>query len=590
MHVFSFYSFKGGVGRSLALINVAYSLASRGRNVLVLDMDLEAPGISGFLTRSGELPDTAERDTLDLLAWAVDASNIDGSEGDPIGGPPIEEFTSRVPAEKLVSPRLGKAGSVNVIGLSRSRNYPLRLESILNALRESDLVRVGSTLRAYLISRKPIVETVPDYYASREPRSFPYDYVLVDSRTGLTEVGGLCIGPLADRLVVFTGLNDQNISGTADLLRLVGITENRSLSEPWDKDDVPASSKHAPPRLGPKPCLVVASPVPIGEHEQNLVRLAVLSSELGSSHAAEIAYSPVLSLTEKIVVRELPDEYISIQYNKLCDRVMESVADSSPQLAEEAHRLSQSKKQKGDALRNVLRLVPANPDLGESFLLNLTETIDRGTENEYELLDQALRILSHPSSNYTYIGLCRWAYLLSDWALIQRGHPDRSSRLLNLSIDRSSQVIEAAYSPAEARALARLYRATASMRANREAKALVDLNAILSDDSSPVENRSHALVWLGDLELDKGDYERASALLKDAIKYNPYWYRGYALLGLCFFFSGRTEEAIEALRDSNARTRNPYEGVELFDLVLSRTRGRPDHEKLLTLGLGGRRL
>ncbi len=590
MHVFSFYSFKGGVGRSLALVNVAYSLASRGRNVLVLDMDLEAPGISGFLTRSGELPDTAERDTLDLLAWAVDASNIDGSEGDPIGGPPIEEFTARVPAEKVVSPRLGKAGSVNVIGLSRKRNYPLRLESILNALRESDLVRVGSTLRAYLISRKPIVETVPDYYASREPRSFPYDYVLVDSRTGLTEVGGLRIGPLADRLVVFTGLNDQNISGTADLLRLVGITENRSLSEPWDKDDVPASSKHAPPRLGPKPCLVVASPVPIGEHEQKRVRLALLSSELGSSHAAEIAYSPVLSLTEKIVVRELPDEYISIQYNILCDRVMESVADSSPQLAEKAQHLSQSKNQRGEALRWVLRLVPANPDLGESFLLNLTDSMERTTEAGYELRDQALSILSHPSSNYRYVGLCRWAHLFSDWALLQKSTSARESLLLNLSIDRSSQVIEAADSPAEARSMARLIRATASMTANREETALVDLKAIVSDQSTPADQRSHALVWLSDLELNKGHYDRASALLTDAIKYNPYWYRGYALLGLCFFFSGHIDKAIESLRDSRGRTRNESEAVDLLDLVLSRTRGRPDHEKLLTDGLGARRL
>src|ERR1019366_1396294 len=44
-----FYSFKGGVGRSLALLNAAYTLAGRGRHVLVVDMDLEAPGISSFL-------------------------------------------------------------------------------------------------------------------------------------------------------------------------------------------------------------------------------------------------------------------------------------------------------------------------------------------------------------------------------------------------------------------------------------------------------------------------------------------------------------------------------------------------------------
>ena len=46
-YIFTFYSFKGGVGRSLAVMNVAYTLAGRGRHVLVVDMDLEAPGLSG---------------------------------------------------------------------------------------------------------------------------------------------------------------------------------------------------------------------------------------------------------------------------------------------------------------------------------------------------------------------------------------------------------------------------------------------------------------------------------------------------------------------------------------------------------------
>ncbi len=40
----TFYSFKGGVGRSMALINTAGILAGRGFRVLVIDLDLEAPG------------------------------------------------------------------------------------------------------------------------------------------------------------------------------------------------------------------------------------------------------------------------------------------------------------------------------------------------------------------------------------------------------------------------------------------------------------------------------------------------------------------------------------------------------------------
>ena len=48
MHTVTFYSFKGGVGRTLALVNIGVELAKTGRRVLLVDFDLEAPGIDTF--------------------------------------------------------------------------------------------------------------------------------------------------------------------------------------------------------------------------------------------------------------------------------------------------------------------------------------------------------------------------------------------------------------------------------------------------------------------------------------------------------------------------------------------------------------
>ena len=48
MYITTFYSFKGGVGRTMALVNVAYELVRRGRRVLAVDFDLEAPGLETF--------------------------------------------------------------------------------------------------------------------------------------------------------------------------------------------------------------------------------------------------------------------------------------------------------------------------------------------------------------------------------------------------------------------------------------------------------------------------------------------------------------------------------------------------------------
>ena len=45
MYVTTFYSFNGGVGRTMALVNATVMLALRGRRVLVVDFDIEAPGL-----------------------------------------------------------------------------------------------------------------------------------------------------------------------------------------------------------------------------------------------------------------------------------------------------------------------------------------------------------------------------------------------------------------------------------------------------------------------------------------------------------------------------------------------------------------
>jgi hypothetical protein len=46
--IITFYSYKGGTGRSMSLANIAWILASQGRRVLVLDWDLEAPGLHRY--------------------------------------------------------------------------------------------------------------------------------------------------------------------------------------------------------------------------------------------------------------------------------------------------------------------------------------------------------------------------------------------------------------------------------------------------------------------------------------------------------------------------------------------------------------
>src|SRR3954470_18277966 len=62
--IISFYSYKGGTGRTMALANVACLLAEQvgeGESVLVVDWDLEAPGLHRFFP-----PRLASSLTLDI--------------------------------------------------------------------------------------------------------------------------------------------------------------------------------------------------------------------------------------------------------------------------------------------------------------------------------------------------------------------------------------------------------------------------------------------------------------------------------------------------------------------------------------------
>src|SRR5688572_17806939 len=54
MKFFTFYSYKGGVGRSMALANVAEVLYKQGKRVVIIDWDLEAPGIEGYFCNSSD--------------------------------------------------------------------------------------------------------------------------------------------------------------------------------------------------------------------------------------------------------------------------------------------------------------------------------------------------------------------------------------------------------------------------------------------------------------------------------------------------------------------------------------------------------
>ena len=374
-YIVTFYSFKGGVGRSLALINVAFGLIKRGRNVLVLDMDLEAPGISGFLSRNKELARAFGKDAIDLLGMAImhardnpDAAAYDSFFAD-VGG---LEYAVPIAKKKLdrpsIQPRLGIQGRLDVIGVRPDGNFIDRLTGLeLGRRTNTELQLTANALRAYLKTRRIAVPPLPgaDDIHGTENKPVPYDYVLVDARTGFTDPGGLCIGPLSDRLVVLTGLNDQNVIGTRDFLKHVGLELRewftRKGDKPWDSAHKPHGDDPDSPRgLGPKPTIIVASPVPAGEIELREQRLDAIEKKIGPVETW-IPYHPLLGLFETIFVRDYPDEQVSVQYDKPTDLVLAGAMDDPMHLY---RRWSDSEESPAE-LPVLLRLAVTDDELAE---------------------------------------------------------------------------------------------------------------------------------------------------------------------------------------------------------------------------------
>lgn len=73
--IVTFYSYKGGTGRTMALANTAWILAANGKRVLAVDWDLEAPGLHRFfhpfLDPSTLGATTGVIDLITEYAWAA---------------------------------------------------------------------------------------------------------------------------------------------------------------------------------------------------------------------------------------------------------------------------------------------------------------------------------------------------------------------------------------------------------------------------------------------------------------------------------------------------------------------------------------
>lgn len=179
MFVTTYYSFKGGVGRTMALANMAVELAQEGRRVLMVDFDLEAPGLDTLA-----LP-KPQGDHAGVVDYVTDYLASDES-------PDVSKYLYEVPGIARSTGRL----FVMPAG-KREQGYAQRF----NAINWAELYEEHE---GYLMFE----DLKAQWKSFLDP-----DYVLIDSRTGHTDVSGICTRHLPDAVLIFFIPNEQNLRG-----------------------------------------------------------------------------------------------------------------------------------------------------------------------------------------------------------------------------------------------------------------------------------------------------------------------------------------------------------------------------------------
>ncbi|MEU3602851.1 FxSxx-COOH system tetratricopeptide repeat protein [Streptomyces sp. NPDC006798] len=205
--IVTFYSYKGGTGRTMALANTAWILAANGKRVLAVDWDLEAPGLHRFfhpfLDPSTLGATTGVIDLITEYAWAAITPDTARRDDWHIDYARIQPHAVSLTPE-ILGWEFPDGGTLDFVSAGKqNREYSATVSTF-------DWDNFYDRLGGGLF-----------FDALRDDMKANYDYVLIDSRTGLSDIADICTVHLPDVLVDCFTLSDQSIDGAASVARQI---------------------------------------------------------------------------------------------------------------------------------------------------------------------------------------------------------------------------------------------------------------------------------------------------------------------------------------------------------------------------------
>lgn len=202
MKTIAFYSYKGGVGRTLALSNIATRLTEFGKSVCMLDFDLEAPGLHSKFNSC-----SVNKGIVDYIYEFSANQNL------------LPKITGDYYCQLRSSSFIPKKTSLFTLipaGNPDTNEYWKKLSAInwhkLFYEEESQGIHFFLDLKAKI------------------ERDINPDYLLIDTRTGITEISSITLSILADQIILLAANNEENKRGCERILRSL-----RSQQKLWKK-------------------------------------------------------------------------------------------------------------------------------------------------------------------------------------------------------------------------------------------------------------------------------------------------------------------------------------------------------------------
>ena len=524
----TFYSYKGGVGRTLALANVAYLIAtdkSDPCSVLVWDFDLEAPGLHDIL---GCKWGRKRRGFVDLVDTYLQKTKI----------PNVSEYIYPTSVD-----------GIDILPAGRSKDYGAKLANI-------NWQEIYSRARGYDFLQK----------LKGDINVLGYEYVLIDARTGYSDVGGICTLHLPEVAVLLFRLNNQNISGIQRIYKTIQDWEEQPngqtiqvfpvISPAWPFASLEANeqmkkAKEAFPRLplniiSFEAALTFGEKVICREQENFEITPKICEDyETLTNKLRKANFRDPMNIRNSITNRILRGQYDEVF--KDAAFLMEHQPNNYQNIQDlVAEYISMPPERRGEygekAMAFLNDIIAKNPDISSAYIARANLRIIASDESNVQTHNESLEDYAR-------------AIQLDDKsipAFLERGKLYERMKRYDEAVKDFGQVIESAKDFTHGY----LYRAGCYMKMGDEylEKAIDDYTQIIqqSGDDNVYLGRCRAFIRMG-------DYRKALNDANTLINRNPnnstvYMFKSY-LLGML----GQIEEALGILKD--------VESMEEKDLV-----------------------